>query len=897
MQFSSLVPAEPLWQCFVQQGIAAAASAIGVQSSSTCLLFAQWCWQQEGLRSTELVLLQLLALLRTYPVPQAEPILRQHILAFYGTARKYEWRAQLAAHLHVAASHSFFSQLLIAMTRLHVSVLEELVGRFWMRHRLDFTLDVLNCFQGVPYRLVRRVASKLNKAALMQAGHRPMLPGQVEGVPVPTPIVEEDSLSGVAQAIATLVAEEQQNGNGKRAAASLAAQALLNVAAGVTPASTTTGRSSAKRPMKHRLRVAGSGQVEMEADAASNSPAPMNQGEDEQKEEEPAEEIRAAAKRTRWESSTTPNSIHSPSTPALVVQRGSGEVDVGSSHLASTSQELESISPVVASSAAAAAAAVPLSGYDEQHSLLNASGGELPTSSAPTVYPSSVSARSLSAVAQENPLAAAAVIAPLATAEVFVTSAPAAAAATAVTAGTHSLGPSAMVASESAASASVAAAAMRVADLECRLHATMQELEQLKEAHACQLRAADKQRCEEVTQQEQLHGAHARTLQRMHELLHTLEFAEEDYCERAKSDAAAAEPDQVERLLTKLLECQAQLPYSYVNDSLRTDLKEEWVHDRETLEAVLSRSIREGCAIDEQVARQVIGLLETWLHRLQQGSAQRVEQVLLTKRVACVLQLLPRKPSQDDTTRPALLELHALKARLLVHMWPILLRMPCRELFDRTRDKLIRRVRDWYADAAQAAAGRGERLEQMRLLVEQCTFLQEHDCLCLAKHLKHDGWSDYLSLPLECLQRLLSNYPAASAELQQDVASASVTLSDLLQWDADERTYASQQERLAMLQQDPDLIDVGELDAAQALLNETEAAGAHRQFTAHRLKCELLFHPDKRRRRLLHDTTSQQDMNHQFQQMQEAWAALTSFRALAAKLRRFMKEIEEAVDL
>ena len=31
-------------------------------------------------------------------------------------------------------------QLLGAMARLHVSVLEELVGRFWLRHRLDFTL-------------------------------------------------------------------------------------------------------------------------------------------------------------------------------------------------------------------------------------------------------------------------------------------------------------------------------------------------------------------------------------------------------------------------------------------------------------------------------------------------------------------------------------------------------------------------------------------------------------------------------------------------------------------------------------------------------------------------------------------------------------------------------------
>jgi len=119
MQFPSLVPAEPLWQCFVQQGIAAAANAIGVQSSSTCLLFAQWCWQQEGLRSTELVLLQLIALLRTCPVPQAEPILRQHILAFYGTARKYEWRAQLAVHLHVAASHSFFPQVRVPHIHHH----------------------------------------------------------------------------------------------------------------------------------------------------------------------------------------------------------------------------------------------------------------------------------------------------------------------------------------------------------------------------------------------------------------------------------------------------------------------------------------------------------------------------------------------------------------------------------------------------------------------------------------------------------------------------------------------------------------------------------------------------------------------------------------------------------
>ncbi len=34
----------------------------------------------------------------------------------------------------------FCFQLIGAMTRLHVSVLEEVVGRFWLPHRLDVTL-------------------------------------------------------------------------------------------------------------------------------------------------------------------------------------------------------------------------------------------------------------------------------------------------------------------------------------------------------------------------------------------------------------------------------------------------------------------------------------------------------------------------------------------------------------------------------------------------------------------------------------------------------------------------------------------------------------------------------------------------------------------------------------
>lgn len=32
-------------------------------------------------------------------------------------------------------------QLVVAMAELHISVLEELVGRFWLHHRLDFTLQ------------------------------------------------------------------------------------------------------------------------------------------------------------------------------------------------------------------------------------------------------------------------------------------------------------------------------------------------------------------------------------------------------------------------------------------------------------------------------------------------------------------------------------------------------------------------------------------------------------------------------------------------------------------------------------------------------------------------------------------------------------------------------------
>ena len=69
--------ADTLWQCYAQEGVQAAAAAITMEGSAACLLaFAQLCWWQEGIRASELVLLQLLALARTCPWPVTDTVLR-----------------------------------------------------------------------------------------------------------------------------------------------------------------------------------------------------------------------------------------------------------------------------------------------------------------------------------------------------------------------------------------------------------------------------------------------------------------------------------------------------------------------------------------------------------------------------------------------------------------------------------------------------------------------------------------------------------------------------------------------------------------------------------------------------------------------------------------------------
>jgi hypothetical protein len=70
---------DTLWQRYVQEGVQAAAAAIATEGSGASLLaFAQFCWWQEGVKASELVLLQLLALARACPWPAAEVVLRHH---------------------------------------------------------------------------------------------------------------------------------------------------------------------------------------------------------------------------------------------------------------------------------------------------------------------------------------------------------------------------------------------------------------------------------------------------------------------------------------------------------------------------------------------------------------------------------------------------------------------------------------------------------------------------------------------------------------------------------------------------------------------------------------------------------------------------------------------------
>ena len=70
---------DTLWQRYVQEGVQAAAAAITIEGSAASLLaFAQLCWWQEGVKASELVLLQLLALARACPWPAAETVLRHH---------------------------------------------------------------------------------------------------------------------------------------------------------------------------------------------------------------------------------------------------------------------------------------------------------------------------------------------------------------------------------------------------------------------------------------------------------------------------------------------------------------------------------------------------------------------------------------------------------------------------------------------------------------------------------------------------------------------------------------------------------------------------------------------------------------------------------------------------
>jgi len=87
---------------------------------------------------------------------------------------------------------------------------------------------------------------------------------------------------------------------------------------------------------------------------------------------------------------------------------------------------------------------------------------------------------------------------------------------------------------------------------------------------------------------------------------------------------------------------------------------------------------------------------------------------------------------------------------------------------------------------------------------------------------------------------------------------------------------------------------LGALTAAQDRVAELEETGAHRQFAAHQRSCELLFHPDKRRRRVAQESASADEINDQFQQVQQAWATLSSFRQLFPQLQRYRERVSPA---
>lgn len=389
----------------------------------------------------------------------------------------------------------------------------------------------------------------------------------------------------------------------------------------------------------------------------------------------------------------------------------------------------------------------------------------------------------------------------------------------------------------------------------------------------------------------------ARTSQHLHELLHQLESADEDCLQRVQE--SCIEPDRIESILGEILSCQDQLAtFSHGGVSLSVEMVDEWVFDRNALEFALGPRLREakekGTAprsVKAADAQRVIDkCLRKWLHQLQSGDMSHLHSVLFCKRLACALQLLPRKPSTDDRACSEVLELHALKSRILIHpsMWPSLLRIPAGDLFRSTRNKIIHRTRDWYAQAARAAGASLALMEHLRLLVEQCKFLEERDSLRLAEHLDECLCNDYPAQPIQLIHTLLLQYPATTDHLKQDVTSASVTMAELNQWDADERDCDLLSERVDMLCADDDP-DGGALASAQ--LRQMKRSGMHRQFAAHQRSCELLFHPDKRRQRVASETASADEINQQFQQVQQAWSTLNSFRVLFSQLHRYREQI------
>jgi hypothetical protein len=442
------------------------------------------------------------------------------------------------------------------------------------------------------------------------------------------------------------------------------------------------------------------------------------------------------------------------------------------------------------------------------------------------------------------------------------------------------------------------------AELEQKLREALQEVEQLKREHARELADREEQHLQQqVTALQERQVSAVQTVQHTHELIHTLEWSSDNY--RARSRQLKIGPDHVERILDQLLvhQSQARLTGGHGHGcTVDADMIATWVIDRDKMELYLPQHVED---MNRVHLDDVLTLARGWLRELQADDVQRLPLLLLSKRLVCALQLLPQQPPEQTPEvahSQALLELLALTTRILVHgsMWSHLVRLPLSGLF--SRETQIDRARDWYAGAARAALKQRESMQQLRLLVEQCTFLQQHGVLQKAQGLEEYRDNDYPTKPIQVLGSLLSKYPAHTDKSKQAVADASVTLTELHAWDENAREHSDLQQRMEAIQKctyTGTTIDrSAEVASLQARVATLEAVGAPRQFAVHQRRYELLFHPDKRRRRVAREVASPDDdaVNEQFGNAQQAWSTLSTYRGLYAQLQRYRAMIRLSSD-